>query len=191
MKLWNATHAPDRITAPALTPGEAAWRAAVQPADTAVANAEKRWGSLQRLMGYCDPDISARFGAAWHKFDDAITAGDIDTIAERSAIVMRGVAAMERSAAEKGHTFDPEVWHTVVDGKRYAVCLKAKETISAANLDSDAEVWSLDELIRTVKQIRGASFIEMVKKEFPGATVENVKPAFGWEKGDDISDLPF
>jgi len=109
MKTRTNIPAPDRLTAPAIGPHDAAWRSAVQPYDTAVARVENTWGSLARLVRHATPETAAKFGRATHAFQEALeqaAAGQAtaDDVAKFGGAVVRGIGALEREAGDPGPT---------------------------------------------------------------------------------------
>lgn len=152
---------------------DAAWRAAVQPVDRAVTDVERRWGSIRRLLELAAPDIAGKYGSAWHRLEEALAAKDVKEVAHRGGVVVRGLEALEASAAANGH--EPAdvgvVWHISEGGVDYAIVQHICDSRQAAALYPKSRVWSLEELIRVAVATEAGVFANAAKAIFGGGEV--------------------
>lgn len=191
MKTRLTVVAPDRLTAPAETIDEAAWRAAVQPLDAVVQRIEDRWGSLARLQRHGKPETVGKFASAWHKLNEAIEAGDPAAVAVRAGVIIRGLAALE---AEAG---DPDLPAMVAfnqpgnEGSSHVIVVGCNADAAAvARHFPTAKIYTAEEVALLLSAGMLAP-IGATKAAFPGATVERAGPRRS-KAGDDLNDeIPF
>ncbi len=191
MTKWKKTLPPNPITNGVEKADEAAWRTAMQPVDRRVSEAEKKWGCLERLIEFTNPEIAARFGSAWHRLNAAIIDGSVSEVTDRAVVAIRGIDALEKAAIENGHEPSPDVWGIAVDGVEYLICHR---TIDARAVTKEAEgiqVWSLEELIRVAVSSQAGAYAQVAKHLFPAAVVKDVRET-EFTKGATYNDeLPF
>lgn len=179
MTKWKKTLPPDPIMNRVSSAQEAAWRSAMQPVDRRVSEIEKKWGCLERLQECVDPELAARFGSAWHKMDasiiDCLDEEGLKKVVERAGVVLRGLDALEKSAAANGHTPAPDVWGIAVDGVEYLICLRTKDVRAVSAEAEGIQVWSLEELIRVAVSAQAGAYASIAKGLFPDATVTAIR----------------
>ena len=191
MKTRLKVHAPDRITAPAETINEAAWRAAVQPVDAAVQRIEDRWGSLARLQRHGTPETVGKFGAAWHKFNEAIEAGDPAAVAVRAGVVVRGLAALETEAGDPALPAMVAFNEPGNEGSSHVIVVGCNADAAAVAREFPAaKIYTAEEVALLLRAgLLGP--IDAVKDAFPGSTINRAGPPRS-RHGEDLNDaIPF
>ena len=163
-------------------------RTALKPLDLVASRMEAKWG-CGRLPRLVTPELAAKFASAQQKLDEAIHARDIDTIAKRADVMIRGWRALDTAAEEAGHeTMPRETWSLKYDGLEYTVVLDRADLDKVAKMSmSPDRVVTLNELLLAWKEWKATPFVSDVKAHFPGAEAQRVKG--GRAKLDD--DIPF
>jgi hypothetical protein len=114
-------HHGDRLLTPDSPPGVTACDYACAPFDRAVIQADRTWG-VDRLPELVSPETAAKWGSALAKLNAAITAEDADEAVARVNVCLRGIAAMDREARERGHRpISPTYWQAEFNGQTVAV----------------------------------------------------------------------
>lgn len=163
---------------------------AIKPLDKIASDAEMKWG-CDRLPELVSPELAARFGSAKAKLDAAIMANDPQDVAHRADVLARGWAAMDAEATKRGHKpLQPEAWsHTTRDGFKCAIARSNADAFKAIKTMPEFEgvaVYSLEEVGRILE---ASTLLNVVKKNFPDAVVEDIRPRLSRQSLD--SDIPF
>lgn len=180
------TYTDDRIMSPAVSPTDAAWRAAVATVDKAVVDIEARWGSMARLLRSCTPETAARMASAWHKFELALeearqavpcTMHHVTEVAKRGAVVARGLKVAEDDAKANGVSPLPSRWlaydeATGNEASRHLIVVATDDEAAAARKEWPA---SLVMSCREVLALADMDRVSNVKALFPDATVKVVR----------------
>jgi hypothetical protein len=158
----------------------------LKPLDLVASRMEAKWG-CGRLPRLVSSDLAAKFASAQEKLDHAIHSRDVQQIANRADVMIRGWKALDTAAEEAGHDPMPrETWSLKHDGLDYTVVLDRKDLDKVARMSLAPErVVSLNEMIVAWKEWRASFFVGEVKKTFPGAEVERVTGGIA-ELDDDI-----
>tara|TARA_R110000824_G_scaffold345835_1_gene532553 strand:- start:246 stop:878 length:633 start_codon:yes stop_codon:yes gene_type:complete len=163
---------------------------AIKPLDKIASDAEMKWG-CDRLPELVSPELAARFGSAKAKLDAAIIANDPQDVTHRADVLARGWAAMETEATQRGNeALVPDVWsYTTDDGFKCAIARSNADAIKAIRTMPEFEgvaVYSLEEVGRILE---ANTLLNVVKKNFPDAVVEDIRPRLSRQSLD--SDIPF
>ena len=160
---------------------------ALKPLDAAVADIELRWG-YGRLETLVSPETAAKFEAARAKLDVALHEEDVALVIQRAGVMIRGWAALEKEATERGHKpAPPELWYATApdeDGKKQMQIVIAKDNSAATLAQTDLPVYTVTEVARIVRAWRAQLDVHAVKDAFPGAEI--VKIADNQEFDDEI-----
>jgi hypothetical protein len=73
---------------------------ALRPYERAEAEMARKWGSVARLVSLVPPDLAARFGSALDKMLGAVRRNEAERCADRVAVCIRGLAALDKEADE-------------------------------------------------------------------------------------------
>lgn len=73
---------------------------ALRPYERAEAETARKWGSVARLVSLVHVDLAARFGSALDKMLGAVRRNEAHHCADRVAVCIRGLAALDRAADE-------------------------------------------------------------------------------------------
>ncbi|PWS35182.1 hypothetical protein DFH01_23030 [Falsiroseomonas bella] len=170
----------------------------VQSVDLLTDSLERKWG-VGRLRLLVDDALRERFDRQWRKWQAAYAAQDLDAVRAHSEAMRRAWDALDQAATAAGHTpTAPEVWETrMPDGTVLAIVRSPAEQhvlARAARHEGDSrarEVWSLDEIGRVICAWEGRNWVDAIRAEFPGATVEALRltprgAEFDWLRGDEI-----
>jgi hypothetical protein len=71
---------------------------ALRPYERAEAEARRKWGSVARLVSLVPVDLAARYGSALDKMLGAVRRNDAEAVADKVAVVIRGLAALDKAA---------------------------------------------------------------------------------------------
>jgi hypothetical protein len=161
----------DRLLAPGATAADIQVDYAVAPFDRAARQADEAWGT-DRLPELVSPETAARYGSAIAKLNAAIDSGDAAEVAARAAVCVRGLAALDAEARQRGHTpAPPEMWHfTTDDGKPFVLIRDASLWDAAQAASPGATVHTLREAVIALQVYRSAP-LDAARKHFPGAEV--------------------
>lgn len=170
-----------------------AWAASTAVLDRVAGDLERTWG-VNRLPQLVPPDLAAKFARAQEQCDMAISAGDVETAAQKAASLVRGWKALDAAARASGHTPNDlgVVWTASMAGEAFAVCLHTADVGAVTGQYPDHTAIALEELLRLLTAQQAALLLR-AKQVFPGAEITDVrpkspKPAADWSRGDD---LPF
>lgn len=163
---------------------------AIMPLDRIATDAETKWG-CDRLPELVSPEMASRFGSAKAKLDAAIVLNDPQEVIKRADVLARGWAAMDTEATQRGNeAMVPDVWsHTTDDGFKCAIARSDADALKAIRTMPEFEgvaVYSLEEVGRILE---ASTLLNVVKKNFPDAVVENIRPRLSRQSLD--SDIPF
>ena len=161
-------------------------RTALKPLDLVASRMEAKWG-CGRLPRLVTPELAAKFASAQQKLDDAINARDVQEVARRSDVMIRGWKALDSAAEEAGHpTMPSDTWSLKYEGLDYTVVLDRADVDKVARMSMTPErVVTLNELLLAWKQWKATPFVSDVKAHFPGAEARAVKGGIA-ELDDDI-----
>jgi hypothetical protein len=170
----------------------------VQSVDLLTDSLERKWG-VGRLRLLVDDALRERFDRQWRKWQAAYAAQDLQAVRAHSEAMRRAWTALDQAATAAGHMpLVPEVWETrMPDGTVLAIVRGPAEQHALAQAERQQgdgrarEVWSLDEIGRIVCAWDGRNWVDAVRAEFHGATVEALRltprgAEFDWSRGDDI-----
>ena len=134
---------------------------------------EIKWGR-GRLHQLVSVATAARFASAEARWHDAIASNDSEAITLRTAVLMRGWAALEREALEAGASPDalPQVWEGVLPtGKSfYVVRMETERPQAVARYGLG--VWTLKEIGRMLHSFDTDGFTQLMKDEFGSELIQ-------------------
>jgi hypothetical protein len=73
---------------------------ALRPYERAEAEMARKWGSVARLVSFVDPHLATRFGSALDKMLGAVRRNEADVVADKVAVCIRGLAALDKASNE-------------------------------------------------------------------------------------------
>lgn len=151
---------------------------ALKGLDRVAADMELKWG-CDRLPALILPAMANRFGTTKAKLDAAIEANDPTAVVHHATVMLRAWETLDKAATASGHKpLDPTIWsHTTEAGFAFAIAQSNAEALKATRSRNDlggVAVYSLDEIGRLL-EADANSLVNATKKEFPGATVVNIK----------------
>lgn len=118
---------------------------AVAPFDRACLDADQTWG-VNRLPELVSPETAAKWGSALAKLNAAILAADTAETIARVNVCLRGIAAMDAEARERGHQpLAAHYWQTVIDGRRVAMVRESGDWPAVARELPGVTIYTLDE----------------------------------------------
>lgn len=174
--------------------------AALKVRDRTVVEYDARWGTdvLQTLVS---PETAARFAKVRNRLDAAIEAHNkavdaneaqeaADTAITTMAVEMRGLKAMEEEAITAGRKplqLD-RAWAFQLHDGTQAVLVQTDEDARAARRHDRFKGWAIYSIreIGIILSERSLLGVLDAKKAFPEATVEAIKPAVNWKRGDEV-----
>jgi hypothetical protein len=137
----------DRLLSPDTDPRLTATDYAVAPFDRSALDANATWGQ-DRLVELVSPETAAKFGSAIAKLNAAIQSGDPDETAARVSVCVRGFAAMDAEARQRGHQpLSPVYWQAVHNGRRVAFVRDASAWPVVARELPGATIYTLDDML--------------------------------------------
>ena len=143
----------DRLLTPDGPPVLAACDYAVAPFDRAALDADQTWGQ-DRLPELVSPETAARYGAALGKLNAAIRSNDEAEVIARVNVCIRGLAAMDKEARERGHKpLSPTYWQGVINGRRVAIVREPGDWPVVARELPGASIYTLDEALRALETL--------------------------------------
>jgi hypothetical protein len=156
---------------------------ALAPLDRKAVDAERVWGSVDRLLTLVSPETARKFRTVQSRLNAAIEGGDEFAVDAEVAILMRGYDALVREAVANGHAplDSSRVWVIEEGATLFVVGMTDFDAhAAAAHLDhfkrtpeDKPRVYSIDELIRLalfcVPEVNGT--LDKIKERFPGAMV--------------------
>jgi hypothetical protein len=153
------------------SPGQyLAGRAAIDEADKAAVECERRWG-VGRLRLLVSVPMREKFDRQRYLLNQAIWHGDLEAVKREASRMVRAWNALDQTAEELGAAYVPgEVWETSFsDGTVVAVVRTSAEAHKVIADGRKVVVYSLEEV---AKLLEGSRLVNQVKAAFPGATVE-------------------
>lgn len=146
--------------------------------DTEARRCEGKWG-VERLPLLVPPDMAAKFGSAQAKLNVAIEAGDVATVVQRAAIMLRGWQVLDDWASTCVNLDverDDGVWGYLHSGKPYKVVLERSKAHREASRATDpALVVTISELLTNWEARMDGGPVDAAKTVFPGASVTAVR----------------
>ena len=175
-------------------------QAALTARDQFVVKVDARWGTdvLQTLVS---PTTAAKFEKVRNRLDLAIEASNAAvTIEDRDAAVetaiatmeveRRGLIAMRDEAVAAGHTpLDPGThWAFQLHDGTQALAVQTDADARAARRDPRFTGWAIYSMreIGVILSDRSLLGVLDVKAKFPTASIEAIKPAPDWTRGDEV-----
>lgn len=162
----------DRLLAPGASKSEIMVDHAIAPFDRAARDMERKWG-VERLPELVPPDMAKKFGGAIAHLNACIEQGDPDAVAAAAANCIRGLNAMDAAATAAGHTPPGTVAEYDLDGFHFGIVADAGDWTAIDR--PGMQIFSMREIAIALKAQFGKP-VEIVKAEFPGATVTNINP---------------
>lgn len=161
-RTWEATHGT-----------YLAGRAAIDEADKAAAECERRWG-CGRLRLLVSPDLRERFDRQRYLFNQAVWHGNLEAVRQQSARMVRAWAALDTAAKATGaEPLAPAVWETTLeDGTVVAITKTPADAQHVVHDGRKLLVFTLEEVARLCA---GHNLLNAVKLHFPGAEVVAVR----------------
>jgi len=178
----------DRFTASDANPGDTAAHYALAPFDEAVRAAEREWG-VDRLPGLVSPEMAARWGTAMEQLNAAIASKDVNEITARVGVCLRGLAAMQKEAEERGaQRSNPQTWE-MTDGEqfKFAILRDGRDWPKLKASRPDLLFFTEREVVNAMKAYHSAiPAIDEIRKHFPDAKVGKIKSPVGEMVDDEI-----
>jgi hypothetical protein len=144
------------------------------PFDRAVVEMERRWG-VDKLPELVSPESAARWGSAMGKLNAAIEGDDLSELSARVGVCLRGLAALDAEAIQRGHQPVPAavmVWEQ--DGKRIGVVQDLRDWPALKQTHPDLQLHSMREVFLALQHY--GEMVAGVKDKFPGAEVVAIRP---------------
>lgn len=184
----------DRLLTPDATRAEIAMDHAIAPLDRLAADFERKWG-IDRLPTLVSPDMAAKYGTAIGQLHEAMTAGDVQVVAHKAAVCMRGLSAMDAEATAAGH--EPATgafWEYDLGGFHFGVLRDAEQWQTVRDARPDLMFFTMREVALALKAYAETVPLAEVKKHFPDAQISKLPsgekmPAGFFERGGDP--IPF
>jgi hypothetical protein len=147
---------------------------ALRPYERAENSARQKWGSVARLVSLVPLDLAARYGSALDKMLGAVRRNESQAVAERVAVVIRGLAALDK-AADAAQALPPGFIGVNHNRQDYVVALDRLDLPAVQNLVGPGFiVVSLQELIEArsiVLTERDSMALEAIKQATGGNVV--------------------
>jgi hypothetical protein len=147
---------------------------ALRPYERAENQARQRWGSIARLVSLVPVDLAARYGSALDKMLGAVRRNESQAVADRVAVVIRGLAALDK-AADAAQALPPGFVGVNHNRQDYIVALDRLDLPAVERLVGSAFiVVSLQELIEAraiVLTERDSMALETIKSATGGQVV--------------------
>lgn len=175
-----------------------AGRSYLDEADATAAEMEAKWGA-DRLRLLVGPELREKFDRQRYKLNHAVWHGGLEEVRAESGRMVKGWLALDRAAAAAGKApCDPRVWEIALpDGTVAAIVPDIADARRIHGEGRRVSVYTLDEIAVMLDRHRD---LNLVKVEFPGATVTAVRRSVGdpldgvadtrddidWGRGDDI-----
>jgi len=153
---------------------------ALRPYERAENSARQKWGSIARLVSLVPIDLAARYGSALDKMLGAVRRNESQAVADRVAVVIRGLAALDK-AADAAQALPPGFVGVNHNRQDYIVALDRLDLPAVERLVGSAFiVVSLQELIEArsiVLTERDSMAVESIKRATGGNVVAIRGPA--------------
>lgn len=183
-----------------ILPKDGPKEAALRVRDRTVLEYDARWGT-DVLPTLVSAETAVRFARVRDRLDAQLKAADeavdvaayneaVDLAVNTMAVEMRGLAKLEEEALAAGRKpLDPgRVWALQLADGTQAAIVQTDADAHALRRAERAKGWaiySIRELSHLLSE-RALLGVLDAKKAFPEATVEAVKPAVDWRKGDEV-----
>jgi hypothetical protein len=142
----------DRLLTPDSSPALTACDYAVAPFDRAALDADRTWG-VDRLPELVAPETAAKWGIALAQLCAAIDAGKPDEVVQRVAVCLRGFAAMDTEARQRGHKpLTPSYWQADHDGRRVAIVREVGDWPLVARELPGATIYTLADAVAALHE---------------------------------------
>lgn len=180
----------DRLLGQDVIRDEARCDLAVAPFDRIAREMDRKWG-VDRLPSLVPPEMAAKYGAALHSLNEAISANDPKATEANAANCIRGMQAMDVAAIAAGHktaTGDLLAEYDL-DGFHFGILPGDGETWPAVReTRSDLQVFTIREVACALKAYAGHVLVQAAKQHFPGAEITAIRPRpeINWNHGDEL-----
>jgi hypothetical protein len=147
-----------------------AGRAAIDEADAAAVEAERRWG-VGRLRLMVSTELREKFDRQRYLFNQAIWHGDLEAVKRESMRMATAWRRLDQTASIMGYNpISPDVWEiTLNDGTVAAFVKTTADAHAVVTEGRKVAVYTLEE-VKTL--LESHSLVNRVKTAFQGATVE-------------------
>jgi hypothetical protein len=148
--------------------------AAIDGADHAAVEAERKWG-VGRLRLLVDAATREKYDKARWRYGEAMRAGTLEDVQREAGNMLKATQALDRLAAAAGAVpLDPTgVWEVGLrDGTVAVLCRSAEEARRAVSDGRKGIVYTLDEIGKLLDHYREVVAAKVV---WPGATVTAVR----------------
>ena len=164
----------DRLTNPHARQEEIRCDFALAPLDRMAIEMDRKWG-VDVLVELVPIEMAERYGSAMAKLNEAIAAQDPEQVSLRAGVCMRGLAAMDRTATERGATpASQDVWLVQADGREFGLLRDARAWRSVQEKHPKLRLISEREMILAIEMYQrslAGQMVEAVKDSFPKADV--------------------
>jgi len=161
----------------------------LQKFDTEIVKYENKWG-VSQLETLCSPEMAIKWKRQMHKLNTAIDECDLFTMPELVEGCIRGLAALESDAINKGATIpQPENFMRVVlpkSGKELIIAVTGADA-SKLQASEKAVIWTLDEVAAMVES--QGTLINVIDERMKGGGSMNVSGKRRLNLGQD--EVPF
>lgn len=145
---------------------------------------DQKWGT-GRLPMLVPIEVAERFRVQHRKFSGAVWEYELADVQKHGEAMLRAYAKLDEMAVAAGaSSAPPEQWEFDTPGGLVVLVQDIKDTGRVELNGRAAQVWSLDEIASV---IAAHPLLAAAKAAFPGATIEQVRPAK--ELRDDIASL--
>lgn len=148
--------------------------AAIDGADQAVLDAERKWG-VGRLRLLVDAAMREKYDRARMRYDEAMRGGTLEDVQREAGNMAKATMAVSRAAEAAGAVpLDPEqVWEIgLKDGTVVVLCRSVEQAHRAVSDGRKGAVYSLDEIAELLSHYRE---VVRAKLTWPGATVTGAR----------------
>jgi len=156
-----------------LNPTQAEINRYLEKLDNVAREFEARWG-IDRLPKLVDGELAGKWDRQIGKLNEAITSSDLKSMKGLVDGTIRAWSVLEEAALKGGHKPNPDdVWDFKHpdSGRHYRIF---KTNADAYCKAEDGVVnYSLEEVARLLEKNQ---LVNVVKEQFPGSVVEDVKP---------------
>ena len=131
------------------------------------------WGGIARLQSLVPPDLSARYGSAYSKLQQAIQSFDAEETARKASVCIRGLEALDIEAKANGSGgIDPRAIYVSHHGKEYIVALD-RDDLTAIKAPEGVPVLSLQELLeaRSIVLASQIEALDAIQAAYQGAEI--------------------
>ena len=136
-----------------------------------------------------DGELRDRWWAQWDKLNAAIEKGSGPEVEHQVEVTLRGVAALEQAAIERGaQPLTGDYIETAMpDGRVLAITRTSWDVAKVKRENRDLVVYSAEEVATLIAGFEEKQkTLTTIKETFPGAVVESVTPKAELELDDEI-----